>query len=304
MLVHLARRYLRETVPVMEKQVNWRATARHWGLKPETASQTLRLDRNFFSLVRFAVSRKPVYDQIPVLQRVSANSESRPPLRIFVRIDDVFFGDKNVFDTFAACMGELQIPFLAAVTAKDLMSAGAPESVRMLAGAKAAIGIHGFEHSGRFGCFASEVLQMSLSQIGERLSETLAKTRSRAISPIAFVAPFNAINAIQIRHVAKYLPIVCAGPETARFTERLTGPLVLLSEGVYFPSFHPFYSSSTVVCQVLQKHTDWLFGDICITLHMDQEHRDGFGGLKRLAQAAAASVRPWEQLLPQARRGA
>ena len=45
--------------------------------------------------------------------------------------------------------------------------------------------------------------------------------------PYILVPPFNAIGPEQILQLSNYFKVICGGPETARFTGRLTGPVAV-----------------------------------------------------------------------------
>lgn len=254
------------------------------------------LDRTLFDLARFAVSGRPVYDAVPALLKSRRRDGGDTPGRLFLRVDDVFVAEENALEPFLAVMERLGVPFLAAITGDDLRRKGAVALVRRIEAAGGVVGLHGFTHRGRFGPFASEILQMTLPELAHRLDE-LRKHRSwKVAAPMAFIPPFNAINALQIRFLAHRFAVIGGGPETARFTDRILGPVVIEGGGVYFPSFYPFYGTSAAIRKGIAERLDRVTGQVCMTVHMGDERADGYAGLTALIEAAAPRLASWESV--------
>jgi len=293
---HLLRRYLTENAPLLTPAVDIAATSAHWGLRPESALRILRLEHSALRVALFRLRRTPVYDISRTIKAVGRAADCAPVLRFYLRVDDVFFADTSDMEIFLSVMHRLHVPYLAAVTGNDMALPRANRTLETLAASGASVGLHGFAHSGSFGPFASEILQMSLEQIDEKLRPVMAEGCARGFRPIAFVPPFNAINALQIRHLAQAFPIICGGPETARFTERFPGPIVLKGGSVYFPSFFPFYADSSTIRRRLRQQSGTLCGDICLTVHMNRECVDKCASLGRLVESIRENLHPWPSL--------
>jgi hypothetical protein len=117
---------------------------------------------------------------------------------------------------------------------------------------------------------------------------------------VAFIAPFNAIAWDQIVYLSRRFPIITGGPETARFTGNLFGPLVLETGSIYFPSFHPFYGRAADMLD--QKFFDTILythAPLCITLHLQQEAADAFSSFKKFITLYRAFITDWESLIPE-----
>ena len=83
-------------------------------------------------------------------------------------------------------------------------------------------------------------------------------------TPWILVPPYNAIGPEQIVQLSKHFKVICGGPETARFTERIIGPIAI-SGTWYFPSFHLFMGAPDhPEIGLLNSH---LQGLVCLTLH-------------------------------------
>jgi hypothetical protein len=290
---HLLRRFLNETAQLLSPAVNLPRTLAHWHIHPNNSIDVFRLARTPSRLLRFAINRQPVYDTLNTTDNIRRIADPVPVTRLFLRVDDVFFGEDILFKTFISAMRRLRIPFLAAVTADDINRPDASKKLMEIILCGGAIGIHGFSHQGRFGPFDSEILQLNLPVLDAKLLSVRQKLSALKINPIAFVAPFNAINAMQIIHISSVLLVICGGPETARFTERLTGPLVLETGAVYFPSFFPFYGDSSSIRANLRLFHGRLCGDICLTVHMPRECTDACASLYRLADSARELLQGW-----------
>jgi glycosyltransferase involved in cell wall biosynthesis len=295
-LPRIAARYQNGTAAVLGPHINVSATAQAWNLKELHIPEIFRMKRSFKSLVMFAASKKPVYNYLEILSGVRGKAGPVPKLRMFLRIDDVFFAREKQMEVFLTAMEQIKVPFMAAVTGSDLERRDAGAILKRITACGGSIGIHGFCHQGRFGRFSSEILQMELGELCEKARAARDLACGLAKQPVAFVAPFNAINAIQIIKLSGIFRVVCGGPETARFTERLGGPLVLETGGVYFPSYHPFYGRAADINRILSANKNMLCGDICITLHMEEECARKADALRRLADGSRELLYLWDRL--------
>jgi len=291
----LLRRYLNETVAMLSCSIHTDATRAHWRLGASAGIDMLRLGRPLHRLVLCAWKRRPAYNLLPTLASIRRACDPPPPLRLFLRIDDVA-PQRNDFSVFIDTMRKAKVPYLAAITADDMMNPGLTTPLEDIVSSGGIIGLHGFSHQGRFGPFDSEILQLCLPDIDERLQRVWRAYGTGPLRPRAFVPPFNAVNALQILHLSAFFPVICAGPETARFTERLAGPLVLKNGSVFFPSFFPFYGHSSGILASIQKHRHFLCGDICLTVHMALECADTYGSLLCLCGTLRELVHQWSAL--------
>lgn len=287
----LARRFLTDTPGDFAAHVDAAGSRARWG-----GTALRRLRRDWLSLARFILSRRPVYNTMPLVLKAAGASADRSRPRLYLRVDDVFFSEGEAVDSFLTTMEGLGVPYLAAVTGNDLRDPRAGEIVRRIRSSGGAVGLHGFSHEGRFGPFASEILQMTIPELRRRLEEQRALESRLAVKPAAFVAPFNAINALQIRFMATRFAVVCGGPETARFTDRILGPVALDGGGVYFPSYYPFYGSSTVIRRQVAQAANRLTGAVCLTVHMPEESAGGCEGLKELVRSVAHLLGSWDAI--------
>jgi hypothetical protein len=111
------------------------------------------------------------------------------------------------------------------------------------------------------------------------------------------VPPFNAIAWDQIVLLSKIFPLVCGGPETLRFTNYFSGPVVLDTGGIYFPSCYPFYGTAqhgqhpTLYKTVMQVNAP-----ICFTFHLHTEALDDFRGLEQWCARYKTLITDWSTL--------
>jgi hypothetical protein len=202
-------------------------------------------------------------------------------------------------DIEALC-GVLQkhhVPFLASITGDQMADARFSRNLDTILSSGGEIGLHGFCHQGTFGPFASEILQMTFKEISGKIERALERM-PHGVRPIAFVPPFNAISREQICLAGTYFPIVCGGPETARFTDGCFGPLALKNGSLYFPAFFPFYSTVADVMRFKALETlNRLGGIVCVTMHMPHEADNGFADVNRLVPMLAKTTVSWKRLI-------
>jgi glycosyltransferase involved in cell wall biosynthesis len=266
-----------------------------WGL-PETADlRVLTMPGNFFKSIFFRLTHKPVYSIMPLLQGIRRISRLGD-IRIFLRIDDVFFENSNEIETLCKKMKERGAAFCAAIRGDDLMIAANRLLIQNVRESGGEIAVHGFSHRGSFGPFQSEILQLKIRQLEEKIM-TLNETMEESGAVKIFIPPFNAVNREQILLLARYYKIVSCGPETARFTDRFIGPMALPGNSWYFPAFYPFYDkAANILKSKALREMGKLKGFLCIGVHMQQEAQDGFTALLNLVDRVFDTLTPWNYL--------
>jgi len=267
--------------------IDTKRTSRLWSSGGELDLENLRLRGSLPRSVLFRLSRRPVYEALSNLRVLSSAGEEDP--RLYLRIDDVFFRHRPAVERLCGQLHSRNVPFLAAITAEDFRNR---DLVDLVERSGAMAGLHGFTHQGTFGPYPSETLQMSFPVLRQRLKD-LRGTSPNASLPPAFIPPFNAINAGQVCFLSDFFHIICGGPETARFTGAMLGPLAVGKRAWYVPSFYPFYRDAAGIL-ALVKHTLLPATHICITLHMTTEMQDDFRALMSLVDRIGKWIRPWE----------
>jgi hypothetical protein len=217
--------------------------------------------------------------------------------RLFIRIDDFFWEERKAIETLCGVMKKTGIPYVAAITGDDLVRQGGIDLWKLVVESGGEIAVHGFSHAGKFGPFFSEMLQMRYPEIDSRMQRVTEFLTENDIQSNVFIAPFNAIGREQIGYMGKYFPIVCGGPETVRFTEGFSGPLVMKSGVTYFPSFYPFYGTARAMLdsrihRVIRKAS----GYVCLTFHVQAEKEDQFENLQKLLTVLPVKPRSWATL--------
>ena len=267
-------------------------TAGLWKSSGPAARELLFGYRPFRGLV-FGLLRRPVYN-LRSLQRSAPSTPRRDGPAVYLRIDDVFLSDRGAVDRLCAVLGAEGVPWLAAVTGDDCLRPDAPARCADLVAAGATIALHGFSHTGRFGPYQSEILQLTYNEINTRLAAVRSALGSL---PSVFVPPFNGIDWEQILFLAGRFSVVCGGPETARFSGLLARPVALSGGGVYFPAFDPCYGTA---CRMLSRSVDEAIAHepapVCLALHMADEAKDDFAALRRLVVKWKPFVSDWQAL--------
>jgi len=271
-------------------------TFARWKLPPATPASRFYLRARPLRSALFSMRRAPVHDCGAPLRRLSAVS-ALDGFSALLRIDDVFLEQDDTVRTLCVKMRDLRAPFLAAVTGRDCMGSRAHDALRRIADAGGALGLHGFEHAGRFGPYASEVLQLTFPELDRRIDAALRALAPMSMRPIAFVPPFNAIAGEQVRFLARHFRCICGGPESVRFTGRLFGPASIDGNAWFVPSLFPCYQrAAAMLRQGLPGRLARMRGIVCITVHMPDEAADGFASLTALISALEGRFISWETL--------
>ncbi len=275
--------------------VDIRRTSSLWHI-PEDRVGKLRINRNVVPRILFPLLKTPVYNLLPLLGRLNKYTQNRQ-CKIYLRIDDVFLDDETCVGRFCRLMEKYKYPFLAAVTGNDLLNTEYRTSVELIRNAGGTIGIHGFGHCGKFGPFTSEILQMHYPEIIVKVNDIKKYGIFNNGQPLILVPPFNAIGPDQIVFLSKIFSVICGGPETLRFTDRLIGPIALQGGGWYFPSIYPFYGSARKMLKTdLLRKLRKISGHVCITLHFTYEARDSFRFFERFLNELPINPEPWNRL--------
>jgi|WetSurMetagenome_2_1015567.scaffolds.fasta_scaffold00479_7 glycosyltransferase involved in cell wall biosynthesis len=271
-----------------------RRTAGFWGFADVKPARLDRVGYSPFRSLFFPLVKRPVHSAVPVVRR-AARAAAVP--RCFLRVDDVFIDDKESVEGLCEFADRKKIPFLAAVAGRHITDRRFAGELEAVARSGVEIGLHGFAHEGRFGPFASEILQMTCPRLSE-LSEEALSVFTEQSRPFVFVPPFNAVSRDQILHLGKHFKVVCGGPETARFTDRMFGPVALKNGPWYFPSFHPFYQRAR---GILSSRAFLKYGtlgcNICYTVHLADEAENGFKDLSALVDRIGGLLASWRVFL-------
>lgn len=243
---------------------------------------------NLWRSLTHRVARRPVYDIRPALHR---NSAAGPHAGVYVRIDDVFLDNSGMVYDMLATLQSHGMPFCAAIPLEHLRDPSHTALIHAIVKANGVIGVHGIRHRGRYGPYASEILQLSHGRL-TGMARDAVNTCGR---PAAFIPPFNAIDWPQIVHLGKYFPVICGGPETMRFAGRIAAPVRLKHGAVYFPSLYPLYNTAARILE-MRGLLDTCTSPACITLHMHAEANNRFVALSRLGKAAGQRLRSWSAL--------
>jgi len=267
----------------------------------DTTSRTLhdfRLKTATLRSILFSALHLPVYSALPALRQRARAAKRKLPARCFLRIDDVFLNQPAYVEKMCTILHEYSVPFLAGITGNQLINDIYQKSLDTIITHGGEIGLHGFSHTGKYGPYPSEILQMTFTDINNKIDAVLQYLPQNR-QPVAFIPPFNAINRDQILQIGQRIPVICTGAETARFTDKLFGPLVCSNGSIFFPSLHPYYNPAK---RILRSHAidklEAIGGTVCITVHMPDEAKSDFSFLNRLAERISKLTTSWKELLP------
>jgi len=285
----------RDSAATFGRHIDLDRTARLWHL-PQNSVDVLRVRRRIFAALSFWLLRRPVYDCRPVFRRIRRIA-FRPVASVYLRIDDVFLSEADAVRRLCTLFVSRGLPFLASVTGDDLAKSGSRPLVDLIRSSGGHIGLHGFTHTGRFGPFASELLQMRLADIA---SGANLLHRCGAVlpgEPLVLVPPFNAIGPLQIALLSRVFRIICGGPETVRFVDGFFGPAALAEGGWYFPSLYPMYGSArSMIALRMGDILRLCTGPVCLTTHFTVEAEDSFRSLEKLLDSLPSGLQAWNQV--------
>ena len=268
-------------------------TARLWRLSNPVYAMMLRFHISHLRSLFFPIIKLPVYDKRPLMQRIALVS-SLDSCIFLLRIDDVFLQQKETVERFIQVMARKKYPYLAGVTGDDCTNPSYVPFIERLRESGAEIAIHGFSHAGHFGPFASEILQMTFPDLAKKISAVAGSNVFKNHPPFAFMPPYNAVAGEQIPFLCRIFDLVTGGPETSRFTDRFAGPVAIKNSGWYVPTSYPFYSSAgRLLKEDVIGQIPGIKGFICISLHLEQEEKDGFSALSRLLDALPRPPLSW-----------
>ena len=276
------------------KHINFTTTNRCWKFSHINAKH-FQLKRSLQYLLLFYFIRKPVYNAIPTHKKLSRYSNDSS-CRLFLRIDDIFLNKPEAIEQFAKLIKKNSTPILAGILGSEILDSKKWPLIELLSESGAYIAIHGFNHQGTFGPFNSELLQMNTFTFLNNIDPVLRSLKKLNQPCSVLIPPFNAIGREQIIAWSKTCKIICGGPETVRFTDRLYGPLALTTGGWYFPSISPFYSNAGVM--ISNRVPELLFtikGPLCLTTHFTHESEDNFRSFINLIKTIRQYVHSWDE---------
>jgi glycosyltransferase involved in cell wall biosynthesis len=283
-------------LPFFKKHVDEVRTRNLWQMSPETDSSFLILKPFLLRSLLFPLCHKPVYSMARILNHLR-DKTSLPGMRFFLRIDDVFMSDLASVKLLCEKLAERNMPFCAGITGNDLACGKYGRMINQIRVHGGEIALHGFTHSGRFGPYKSEILQMNFPDIDAKL-RSVYNYLSPEAKPKIFIPPYNAISQLQIAYMTRHFKIICGGPETARFTDCYAGPVALKNDAWYFPSFFPFYNNASAMVRLkIFRSAIAQKGFVCITVHMPLEAHDDYKGLMRLLDLVADHLTSWNFLI-------
>jgi glycosyltransferase involved in cell wall biosynthesis len=286
-------KYNRNPLNFFNDNIDMLLTAKFWNVARPLSSRMFRVRYSLRKALFFPLTRTPAYSPLPFLrQYLRANPGSRSR-RCFLRIDDVFLDQDDSVLALCEMISKKKVPFLAAVIGSNVVEERYTGLFSSILSAGGEIGLHGFVHRGKFGPYNSEILQLPFPRFAAMLEEVLRCFPEQS-RPTVFMPPFNAINRDQILYLEKYFTVICGGPETARFTDRVFGPVALANGSWYVPTFHPFYQKAA---EIIRSSALQQFGphgcNICYAVHMHDEAKNGFRALSDLIDIIGKNLTSW-----------
>jgi glycosyltransferase involved in cell wall biosynthesis len=276
------------------RNIDLEKTAIVWKIK-NCSIKNFTMQKHLFNTVAFKYIKRPVYNAFHVQKTLSDISHHTVP-KVFIRIDDLFFNNLQNVHLFIDSITTLKLPVMVSIRGDDIQNTIYYPLLKKLKNAGIFIGIHGFTHTGKYGPFDSELLQMNHSCFEQRVAPVIKKLASLGQNHSVLVPPFNAIGREQILRWSKVCSIISGGPETARFTDQLYGPVALSNAGWYFPSIQPFYGDArTMLRNNVSSLVTSLKGPLCLTMHFTQEQSDNFYSLIIFLEKIYPYISHWEE---------
>jgi len=214
-------------------------------------------------------------------------------INIFLRIDDVFLDKGDIVVELCKIFNTRKIPFLASIIGQQLLEKKYYNLLEEIINSGGEIGFHGFYHKGKYGPYNSELLQMSYKEIEKEILLVL-NCLPEKYKPFVFIPPFNTISRDQIFFMSNYFDVICGGPETIRFTDRIIGPVSLLNGSWYISSFQPFYINYNKSKKILFKKNKLKYNNIIYSFHFIEEAKNNFVNLIRLLDNKENNFCSWK----------
>ncbi len=215
----------------------------------------------------------------------------------------------QAFERFHEILAGAGVPYLVAVlprVPREPVSPSATRSrpleddevdmLRRISAEGVGFGLHGLDHRSRFTSPGrrSELCGLSPAQTDEVLEEGLAELAPHEIRPDVFVPPFNRFDAAQFQALARRFSVVCGGPESIGTMGFHSSPQ-WRGEGVYMPSYSPFYGTAREVLPAVEGAIERSAGLwLPIVLHWGWEMHDDWLPLRRLVERIAPYAVSWE----------
>ncbi|MGD9202648.1 MAG: hypothetical protein PVI26_13885, partial [Chitinispirillia bacterium] len=279
-----------------DPHINSINTAKLWNFAPKNC-YLLKFKPNIFRSFYFRIKKYPVYSSTRIIVKTNKKSRLVSP-KLYIRIDDFFLEQNELVVEFCKSIEKMSIPFLAAIKGQDLINKSNQQIINRISSACGEIGVHGYSHTGKYGPYDSEILQLSFPELDSLFHIKYGGIFSQNRNPSVFIPPFNAISWEQVLYLSKKFDIICGGPESARFTNYLFGPIALNNGSIYFPCFFPFYgSSSDMLNSSFQNLVRNSKAPLCLTFHLHTEALDGFFSLKKCMTIFKNYIHAWEELI-------
>ncbi len=282
-------RYLSRQPSFIGPYIDAERSSRFWKFAEAKSADAFALCTGMLRLFLSPLFRRPVYSAELFLRRHAAPY----PRRCFLRVDDVFVDNTDAVDRLCEITSREKIPFLAAVVGNQLVDRTFAPTIKKIYESGGEIGLHGFVHQGVFGPYNSEILQLQLPRLSA-MAQAIVSVLPRELRPFAFIPPFNAISRAQILHLSRIFKVICGGPETARFTDRIFGPVALKTGAWYVPAFHPYYQRASGIVRSRAFATYGALGcNICFAVHLCDEVKNGFTDFEKLVKRIAPTLASW-----------
>lgn len=268
------------------ESINLKATARINRLSLQNTLNLLNYKPQLIDiLLRIATKKRNNKHFYSMLNKYSSLNSPN----ILLRVDDIFLKNRDEIETFCKILETNKTSFLAAIKLDDLKNPTNENLMKKIQESGGIISIHGVSHEGKHGPYPSEILQLNKKAIDEICNE------NSSIKSKSFIPPFNAIAWNQIEQLSKSFVVICGGPETGRFTNHISLPVILCSNTIYFPSLLPYYTSSKVILKkdIISNQK----GLIPLTLHLSIEKSDNYKSLNILLNRYKNKFLDWNSFI-------
>lgn len=162
------------------------------------------------------------------------------------------------------------------------------------------LALHGFSHRSRYRNYASELLSMPVGLLREELDRAEAYLRSKGLTTIGFVAPYNGYDPLTVAVLAERYSLLCGGPESVAALGRRAGPSFLM-QSLYVPSYRDVYDIELRQLGRFDRLIAEADGLILpVTLHWANEARGGFRTFRALCARLSGRTLRWSDFLSRA----
>lgn len=224
--------------------------------------------------------------------------EKEEKRKILLRVDDFpsNFSKSEDFLKFHAVAKEYDIPYLLAITPflnSNGLSVSEVAMLKQCSEEGVQFALHGFTHEKRYANYPSELVSMSREELQSNIEKSEGYLKEVGIKTLAFVAPFNSYDLLNLSVLTRHYDLFCGGPESTRSLGYKAGPS-FVQGSLYVPTYRYAYDINSKGLG----HLDALLNEskglvLPISLHWANEVKDELRVFRKICQKIENQTISW-----------